>query len=93
MQQSSSDGCLVKQVATETRQDRQKSAGVEGPLGARGPGSVSGRGGQRVEELRKESFVILPHPIVLEYMLNKTTNYDRWIGGMNKLMRKITGLN
>jgi short-subunit dehydrogenase len=46
-----------------------------------------------VEELRKESFVILPHPIVLEYMRNKTTNYDRWIGGMNKLMRKITGLN
>ena len=45
-----------------------------------------------VEELRKESFLILPHPIVLEYMRNKTTNYDRWIGGMNKLMRKITGL-
>ncbi len=45
-----------------------------------------------VEELRKESFIILPHPIVLEYMRNKTTNYDRWIGGMNKLMRKITGL-
>jgi NAD(P)-dependent dehydrogenase (short-subunit alcohol dehydrogenase family) len=44
-----------------------------------------------VEELRKESFIILPHPIVLEYMRNKTTNYDRWIGGMNKLMRKITG--
>ncbi|MBT6421453.1 MAG: SDR family oxidoreductase [Porticoccaceae bacterium] len=46
-----------------------------------------------VEELRKESFVILPHPIVLEYMRNKTTNYDRWIGGMNKLMRKITGVS
>tara|TARA_B100000809_G_scaffold109785_1_gene108319 strand:+ start:142 stop:918 length:777 start_codon:yes stop_codon:yes gene_type:complete len=45
-----------------------------------------------VQELRKESFVILPHPIVLEYMRNKTNNYDRWIGGMNKLMRKITGL-
>jgi short-subunit dehydrogenase len=45
-----------------------------------------------VEALRKESFIILPHPIVLEYMRNKTTNYDRWIGGMNKLMRKITGL-
>jgi NAD(P)-dependent dehydrogenase (short-subunit alcohol dehydrogenase family) len=45
-----------------------------------------------VAELRKESFIILPHPIVLEYMRNKTNNYDRWIGGMNKLMRKITGL-
>lgn len=45
-----------------------------------------------VEELRKESFLILPHPIVREYMQNKTSNYDRWIGGMNKLMRKITGI-
>ncbi len=44
-----------------------------------------------VEELRNEAFLILPHPIVLEYMRNKTSNYDRWIGGMNKLMRKITG--
>ena len=45
-----------------------------------------------VKELEKESFVILPHPIVLEYMRNKTNNYDRWIGGMNKLMRKIKGV-
>lgn len=45
-----------------------------------------------VEGLRNESFVILPHPVVLDYMRNKTANYDRWIGGMNKLMRKITGL-
>jgi short-subunit dehydrogenase len=44
-----------------------------------------------VEELRNESFLILPHPIVKEYMQNKTSNYDRWIDGMNKLMRKITG--
>ena len=45
-----------------------------------------------VEELRKESFMILPHPIVLDYMRNKTNNYDRWIGGMNKLMRSILGV-
>ena len=44
-----------------------------------------------VEELRNEPFLILPHPVVLEYMRNKTSNYDRWIGGMNKLMRMITG--
>jgi hypothetical protein len=44
-----------------------------------------------VEGLRDESFLILPHPIVKEFMHNKTSNYDRWIGGMNKLMRKITG--
>ena len=45
-----------------------------------------------VEELRNESFLILPHPVVREYMQNKTSNYDRWIAGMNKLMRKITGI-
>ena len=45
-----------------------------------------------IEGLRDESFLILPHPIVKEYMQNKTNNYDRWIGGMNKLMRKITGI-
>lgn len=46
-----------------------------------------------VEELRKESFLILPHAIVQEYMRNKTTNYDRWIGGMNKLMLHIMGIS
>ena len=45
-----------------------------------------------VRELEKESFMILPHPIVLEYMRNKTSNYDRWIGGMHKLMKKIAGI-
>ena len=45
-----------------------------------------------VRELEKESFMILPHPMVLEYMRNKTSNYDRWIGGMHKLMRKIAGI-
>jgi NAD(P)-dependent dehydrogenase (short-subunit alcohol dehydrogenase family) len=46
-----------------------------------------------VEELRNECFLILPHAIVLEYMRNKTSNYDRWIGGMNKLMRNIMGIS
>lgn len=45
-----------------------------------------------VEGLRSETFMILPHPVVLDYMRNKTNNYDRWIGGMNKLMKKIAGL-
>ena len=41
--------------------------------------------------LREESFLILPHPEVLEYMRRKTADYDRWIGGMNRLMRRLTG--
>ncbi|MFK7731880.1 MAG: SDR family NAD(P)-dependent oxidoreductase [Pseudomonadales bacterium] len=44
-----------------------------------------------VEELRKESFLILPHPEVLDYMRRKTSDYDRWIGGMNRLMNRLRG--
>ena len=44
-----------------------------------------------VEGLRDESFLILPHPEVLEYMRRKTADYDRWIGGMNRLHRRLTG--
>lgn len=42
-----------------------------------------------VETIRNETFLVLPHPEVLEYMRNKTGNYDKWIGGMRKLNRKF----
>lgn len=38
-----------------------------------------------VETLRTEQFLVLPHPEVLTYMQRKTTDYDRWIGGMRRL--------
>jgi len=44
-----------------------------------------------IEGLREERFLILPHPQVLEYMRRKTADYDRWIGGMNRLLRRLTG--
>jgi NAD(P)-dependent dehydrogenase (short-subunit alcohol dehydrogenase family) len=40
-----------------------------------------------VETIRNETFLVLPHPQVLDYMRKKTENYDRWIGGMRKLNR------
>ena len=46
-----------------------------------------------MQGLRDESFLILPHPIVLDYIRGKTSNYDRWIGGMNKLMRSLMGVS
>ncbi|MBW2291410.1 MAG: SDR family oxidoreductase [Deltaproteobacteria bacterium] len=44
-----------------------------------------------IEGLRSESFLILPHPEVLEYMRRKTADYDRWIGGMNRLHQRLAG--
>ena len=44
-----------------------------------------------VEGLKEERFLILTHGEVLEYMRRKTADYGRWIGGMNRLMRKLTG--
>lgn len=40
-----------------------------------------------LEAIRQETFLVLPHKEVLQYMRNKTDNYDRWIGGMRKLNR------
>jgi NAD(P)-dependent dehydrogenase (short-subunit alcohol dehydrogenase family) len=42
-----------------------------------------------MEGLRAERFLILPHPQVAEYMRRKTTDYDRWLGGMRKFRRKF----
>ena len=44
-----------------------------------------------IEGLADERFLILPHPEVLEYMRGKTADYDRWIGGMNRLHQRLTG--
>ncbi|MBK0328454.1 SDR family oxidoreductase [Rhodobacteraceae bacterium F11138] len=41
-----------------------------------------------VETIRNETFLVLPHPEVLQYMRLKAENYDRWLGGMRKLNRK-----
>ena len=42
-----------------------------------------------VQTIRDETFLVLPHPEVVQYMRNKTDNYDRWIGGMRKLNRRF----
>ena len=41
--------------------------------------------------LARESFLILPHPKVADYMRRKTADYDRWIGGMVRFRRKLLG--
>lgn len=42
-----------------------------------------------VEAIRAETFLVLPHPQVLDYMRLKSADYDRWIAGMNKLNQRF----
>ncbi len=44
-----------------------------------------------IEGLRREAFLILPHPNVATYVRSKAENYDRWLGGMAKLRRTLRG--
>ncbi len=38
-----------------------------------------------IEGLGDERFLILPHPEVGKFFLNKATDYDRWLAGMRRL--------
>jgi NAD(P)-dependent dehydrogenase (short-subunit alcohol dehydrogenase family) len=44
-----------------------------------------------VQGLAEERFLILPHPEVSEFFLRKATDYDRWLDGMRRLQRQVTG--
>lgn len=44
-----------------------------------------------VEGLAAERFLILPHPEVAEYFRRKANDYDRWLGGMRKLLQRVEG--
>lgn len=41
-----------------------------------------------IETMDKEEFLILPHPVVLDYMQRKVADYDRWLTGMQRLRGK-----
>ena len=38
-----------------------------------------------VDTMREERFLSLPHPEVTGYLQGKSSDYDRWLGGMQKL--------
>jgi NAD(P)-dependent dehydrogenase (short-subunit alcohol dehydrogenase family) len=42
-----------------------------------------------VEGLVAETFLILPHPKVLDYVRNKAADYDRWLAGMRRGLAKL----
>ena len=42
-----------------------------------------------VEHLERDAFLILTHPEVKAYMERKSSDYDRWISGMNRLQQTL----
>lgn len=42
-----------------------------------------------IEALRQETFLVLPHPEVADYIKRKTGDYDRWIRGMQRLQEQF----
>ncbi len=75
--------CLCPQaVQTAMTAGGAGSAGVDGMLS---PEQVAA---DVVATMRDETFLVLPHPEVLDYFRGKGQNYDRWLGGMQKLYAK-----
>ena len=72
--------CLCPQsVATDMTANGTGSAGVNGVLA---PEQVAA---DVVNVMREETFLVLPHPEVLDYFRRKGQDYDRWLGGMQKV--------
>jgi short-subunit dehydrogenase len=78
--------CLCPQsVATAMTAQGAGSAGVDGMLSAEQVAQAV------VDTMREESFLCLPHPEVLGYLQAKGQNYDRWLGGMQKVYGRHMG--
>jgi NAD(P)-dependent dehydrogenase (short-subunit alcohol dehydrogenase family) len=72
--------CLCPQsVQTDMTAAGTGSAGMDGVLTAEQVAF------DVVAAMKDEKFLVLPHPEVARYFLNKAQDYDRWLGGMQKL--------
>ena len=45
-----------------------------------------------VATLREETFLILPHPEVAQFVAKKATEHQRWLAGMRKLQLRTLGV-
>ncbi len=78
--------CLCPQsVQTDMTAGGTGSAGVNGVLSAQQVAQ------DVVDTMRDERFLVLPHPEVAQYFLNKAQDYDRWLGGMQKMFARHAG--
>lgn len=78
--------CLCPQsVQTDMTRDGTGSAGINGVLTTAQVAEVV------VQTMRDERFLALPHPEVAKYFQAKGQDYDRWLGGMQKLYAQHMG--
>ncbi|MFO1218801.1 MAG: SDR family oxidoreductase [Burkholderiaceae bacterium] len=78
--------CLCPQsVQTAMTSQGTGSAGVDGVLSAEQVAQAV------LDTMRAETFLCLPHPEVAAYMQRKTQDYDRWLGGMQKMYARHMG--
>lgn len=77
---------LCPQAVRTRMMGTSENGGVAGLDGVMNPDDLAAA---VVHGLAEESFLILPHPEVRQYMLNKASNYDRWIAGMRKLRKRF----
>lgn len=73
----------TRMFSSEEHSAAADAASVDGVLS---PEEVAG---VVVQGLAAESFLILPHPKVRDYMSRKTSDYDRWLGGMRRFRRSL----
>jgi NAD(P)-dependent dehydrogenase (short-subunit alcohol dehydrogenase family) len=72
--------CLCPQsVLTDMTRDGTGSAGIDGVVTPEQVAEVV------IQTMRDEHFLALPHPSVAKYLQAKGQDYDRWLGGMQKL--------
>lgn len=78
--------CLCPQsVQTAMTAGGTGSAGLDGVLTPEQVAEVV------VQTMREEKFLALPHPEVAKYFAAKGQDYDRWLGGMQKLYAQHMG--
>jgi short-subunit dehydrogenase len=59
------------------------SAGMDGVISAEQVADAI------MKTMADETFLVLPHPEVITYFQAKASNYDRWIGGMQKIRARL----
>lgn len=89
--------CLVCPQAVATRMtgfdDQGQAAGKTGFGGNDVDGIVSAPyvADCILDAVREQRFLVLPHPQVADYVQRKAADHDRWIGGMRRFRRRVSG--